>query len=76
MQHKNGRTCPMTDRYLHHCNATPNGLEKCMSFSLDDKLVLIDSFQFLGSSLDSLIKNLAKNDFKNLSQSSDTFRLD
>ena len=20
LQHKNGRTCPMTDRYLHHCN--------------------------------------------------------
>ena len=20
LQHKNGRTCPMTDRYLHHCS--------------------------------------------------------
>ena len=63
-------------RYLHHCNVTQTGLEKYMSFSLDDKLVFIDSFQFLGSSLESLVKNLAKNDFKNLRQSFDRFRLD
>ena len=60
--------------YLHHCNVTQTGLEKYMSF--DDKLVFIDSFQFLGSSLESLVKNLAKNDFKNLRQSFDRFRLD
>ena len=35
----------------------PNGLEKCMSFSLNNKLVFIVSFQFLSSSsLDSLVK--------------------
>ena len=33
-----------------------------MTFSLDNKLVLIASFQFLSSSLDSL--NVSKNDFK------------
>ena len=43
-----------------------------MSFSLDNKLVVIDSFQFLSSSLDSLIKNLGKNDIKNLSQKFDS----
>ena len=33
----------------------PNGPEKYTSFSLDNKLVFIDSFPFLGSSLDSLV---------------------
>ena len=44
------------------------GLEKYMSFSNNNKLRFIDSFQFLSSSLDSLVKNLAKDDFKYLSQ--------
>ena len=39
-----------------------------MSFSINNKLSFIDSFQFLSSSLDSLVKNLAKDDFKYLSQ--------
>ena len=30
-------------------NVIPNRLENCMSFSHDNKLVLIDSFQFLSS---------------------------
>ena len=40
-------------------------------FSLDNNLVIdsfIDNFQFLSSSLDNLVKNLGKNDFKHLSQ--------
>ena len=36
----------------------------------------IISFQFLSSSLDSLDKNLGKNDFKHLSQKFDTDILD
>ena len=48
-------------------NAIPNGLEKDMSFSINNKLSFIDRFQFLSSSLDSLIKNLIKNGFKYLS---------
>ena len=39
-----------------------------MSFSINNKLRFIDSFKFLISSLYSLAKNLAKNDFKYLSQ--------
>ena len=35
-----------------------------MSFSIKSKLSFIDSFQFLSSSLDSLVKNLNKDDFK------------
>ena len=46
----------------------PNGLEKYMSFTINNKLSFIDSFQFLSSSLDSLVKNIGKGDFKYLSQ--------
>ena len=46
----------------------PNELEKYMSFIINNKLRFINSFQFLSSSLDSLVKNLNKNDFKYLNQ--------
>ena len=49
-------------------NVIPNELGKYMSFSNDKKLSLIDSFQFINCSVDSLVKNLAKNYFKYLSQ--------
>ena len=42
----------------------PNGLEKYMNFTISIKLRFIDSFQFLSFSLDSLVKNLHKDDFK------------
>ena len=41
----------------------PNGLEKYMSFTVNNKLSFIDSFQFPGYSLDTLVKNLNKDDF-------------
>ena len=40
-------------------NVIQNGLDKYMSFSNINKLRFIDSFQFLSSSLDSLVKNLS-----------------
>ena len=46
-------------------------MEKYFSFTINNKLSFIDSFQFLSSSLDSLVKNLAKDDFKYLSQEFD-----
>ena len=49
-------------------NVTANGLEKYMSFIVSNKLSFIDSFQFLSSSLDILVKSLTKEDFKYLSQ--------
>ena len=52
-------------------NVIPNGLEKYMSSSIHNELSFIDSFQFLSSSLDSLVKNLNKDDFKYLSQEFD-----
>ena len=49
-------------------NVIPNGLEKCMAFTINGNLVFIDSMQFMNSSLDSLVKNLSDNDFKYLSE--------
>ena len=57
-------------------NVIPNGFEKYMSFSSNNKLSFIDSFQFLNSKLDSLLQNLVKNDFKYLSQEFDNKILD
>ena len=37
-------------------------------FNINNRLVFIDSFQFSSSSLDTLVKNLGKNGFKNLGQ--------
>ena len=47
-----------------------------MSFSVNNKLSFIDSFIFISSSLYSLVKNLAKDDFKYLSQEFDNNVLD
>ena len=52
-------------------NVIQNGLEKYMSFSINNKLSFIDSFQFLSSPLGSLVKNSGKDDFKYLSQEFD-----
>ena len=43
-------------------NAIPNGLEKYLSFIINNKLSFIGSFQFLSSSLDSSVKNWSKDD--------------
>ena len=42
-----------------------------MSFSINNKLSFIDSFQFLSSSWDGSVKNLGKNDYKYFSQEFD-----
>ena len=54
----------------------PSGLEKYMSFTISNKLSFIDSFHFLSSSLDSLVKNSNKDDFRYLSQEFDNKVLD
>ena len=53
-----------------------NGLEKYISFNINNKLTFINIFQFLNSSLYSLVKNLCKDDFKYLSQEFDRKVLD
>ena len=57
-------------------NVIPNRLEKYMNFSINNKLMFIDRFQFLSSSLDSLVKNLSKDGFKNMRQEFDNNVLD
>ena len=47
-------------------NVIPNGLEKYISLNINNKLVFVKGFQFLSSALDSLVKNLYKDDFKYL----------
>ena len=39
-----------------------------MSFTINNELSFIARFQFLSSSLDSLVKNLSEDEFKYLSQ--------
>ena len=48
-------------------NVIPNGLEKHISFTMNNELSFIEGFLFLSCSLDSLVKNLSKDDFKYLS---------
>ena len=50
-------------------------MEKYITFSINNKLSFFASFQFLTSSLDSLVKNLNKN-YKYLSQEFDNNVLD
>ena len=57
-------------------NVMRNELEKHMSFIINNKLTFIDSFQFVSSSLDSLVKNLNKDNFKYWSQELDDSVLD
>ena len=52
-------------------NVIPNGLGKYISFTINNKLIFIDSFPFLSSLSDSLVKNLNKDDIKYFSQEFD-----
>ena len=53
---KNGKKCQM------NINAIPNNMEKYMAFMLGNHLTFIDSFQFMQSSLEKLVKNITKCD--------------
>ena len=52
-------------------NAIVNVLEKFMSFTINNRLSFIEIFRVLSPSLDSLVENFGKNDFKYLSQEFD-----
>ena len=43
-----------------------------MSYSINNKLILIDNFQFLSSSLEMFVKNLREKDFKYFSEEFDS----
>ena len=55
-------------KFSFKINVILYGLEKYMSFTINNKLCFIDSFQFLSSSLHSFVKNSGKDDFKYSSQ--------
>ena len=57
-------------------NIIPNGLEKYVSFNINNELNFIDRIQFLSSSLGSLVKNLGKRDFEYLGHKFDNDVLD
>ena len=57
-------------------NVISNELEKCMSFTINDKLNFIDCFQFPCFLLDSLVKSLNKDDCKYLNREFDNNLLD
>ena len=57
-------------------NVIPNGLEIYMSFNVNNKFIFIDIFQFLSSSLDSLVNSLVENDFNYLNEELDSKLLD
>ena len=59
---------PELGKFNLKVNVIPNGLENYMRISINNKLSFIDSFQFLSSSLDSLVKNVSQDDFEHLSQ--------
>ena len=50
------------DKFNFKINVLPNGLEKYVSFTINNELRFIDRFRFLSFSLNSLAKNLTKND--------------
>ena len=54
-------------KFFCKISVIPNGLEKYMSFALNNNIVFIDSMLFMNSSLDKLVKNLSNDDFKYLS---------
>ena len=56
------------NKFNEEIRVIPNGLKKCMAFTINKNLVFIDSMQFMNSSSDALVKNLSDNDFNYLSQ--------
>ena len=57
-------------------NVISNGFKIHVSFSINNKLRFIDSFQFRSSSLDNLVKILNKDDFMCLGQKFDNSVID
>ena len=57
-------------------NVILNELQKDVNFNINNKLIFIDSCQFLSSLLESLVKNLDKDDLKYLSQEIDRKLID
>ena len=57
-KNKKGEKCQM------NINSIPYNMEKYMAFMHGNHLTFIDSFQFMSSSLDQLVKNVPNEAFK------------
>ena len=55
---KHGYTNKKGEKQDLNINAIPNNMEKYMAFMLGNHPTVIDSFQFMSSSLDKLVSNL------------------
>ena len=73
---KHGYTNKKGEKQDLNINAIPNNMEKYMAFMLGNHLTFIDSFQFMGSSLDKLVSNLPKDDLIYTSKAFKGKRLD
>ena len=51
-------------KFNRKINVIPNNMERYMSFILGERLVLLDSFQFMSSSLERLVSDLPEDAFK------------
>ena len=66
----------MLGKFDFRISVIPNVWKRCMCLNINNKLIFFDSFEFLRSSLDNLVKNLGKDNFKCLSQEFDGKLLD
>ena len=75
---KHGCTNKKGEKQDLNINAIPNNMEKYMAFMLmlGNRLMFIDSFQFMSSSLDKLVGNLPKDDLIYTSKAFKGKRLD
>ena len=64
------------DKFNVKINVITNGLEKYISYTINNKLSATDSLQFRSSSSDCLVKNLNKDNFNYFSQKFDNNVLD
>ena len=64
------------DKFNLVINVIPTDWKIYISFNIKNNLIFVDTFQFLSSSLDRVVKNLSKDDFKYSSQEFDKNVLD
>ena len=73
---KHGYTNKKGEKQDLNINAIPNNMEKYMAFMLGNHLTFIDSFQFMSSCLDKLVRNLPKDNLIYTSKAFKGKRLD
>ena len=64
------------DKFNLIINVIPTDWKIYISFNINNNLIFVDTFQFLSSLLDRVVKSLSKDDFKYFSQEFDKNVLD